>query len=626
MAITKTNRLNMTGGGVPVIVRLSQYDDDFTLIFELYSTDGTFTIASGTTAAIRGTKADGMGYSVDATLDVSNKRVTVTGDQQMTAMAGKNVFELTLSKSNKELNTANFILDVERAALDKDTLKSDSVIKELVDVIDRTDEIIAAAEMADAASEVVEEMVEQAEADRNRAEIAANLAQIYGRDFRVPLLACFRNIAWINEDGEQYYQALYDALYPSTNITSISATFNQGSHEVHPDDTLNSLKQYLTVTARYSDNTTGAIINYTLNGTLSLGVSVITVTANGKTSSFRVTVTPQNVSVSSIEATFTQGSAIVYTSDTLESLKQYLTVVATFSDSSESEVANYALSGTLSEGTSTITVTYGGKTDTFNVAVTSGTHITAVFNQGVHVVYKTDTLASLKSYLTVTYYDSPTATGEVVPSSDYTLSGTLTSGTSTITVTYNNLQSTFDVIVSNYDFEWSSLSEEPPAGMLFTEEGYAGEHGYTFTDGIMFCRNPQLDFDHVGPCELEVEMSWEDEYSNTASNNPQIIIVTAKSGNTANGAKIFSNYNNMQDIRSNVSGTTQNLSTDPYDMHVYNFKYENNAFTLKVDNEIVDTGSGVTNNAYLNWTGIYCDTTSRSYLYIKSIKYRSLST
>ena len=153
--ITKTYQLDMHAGGAPVIVHLSQYDSDFSLVFNLYSSSGAFTIESGTAAAIRGTKKDGMGYSVNATLDISNKRVTVTGDQQMTAVAGKNIFELTLTKNNKELNTANFILDVERAALDKDTLASDSVIKELVDVIDRTDELIATARQIDSDKQIV---------------------------------------------------------------------------------------------------------------------------------------------------------------------------------------------------------------------------------------------------------------------------------------------------------------------------------------------------------------------------------------------------------------------------------------------------------------------------------------
>lgn len=149
MAITKTNRLNMTGGGVPVIVRLSQYDSDFTLVFDLYNTDGTFTIESGTTAEVRGTKSDARGFSANATLDITNKRVTVVGDQQMTAVSGKAVFELTLWKDNKELNTANFILDIEPAALDRSTIKSESKILELLDVTDQADDIIAAAQQVE---------------------------------------------------------------------------------------------------------------------------------------------------------------------------------------------------------------------------------------------------------------------------------------------------------------------------------------------------------------------------------------------------------------------------------------------------------------------------------------------
>ena len=149
--ITKTNRIDMTPGGAPLVIRLSQYDSDFTLVFNLYASDGTFTIESSTTAAIRGMKPDGNGYSADATIDIANKKVTVAGDDQITAVAGKGEYELVLSKSGYEINTANFIILTERAAMDQDTFPSNSVIKELVDVIDRTDEIIEAADKADAA-------------------------------------------------------------------------------------------------------------------------------------------------------------------------------------------------------------------------------------------------------------------------------------------------------------------------------------------------------------------------------------------------------------------------------------------------------------------------------------------
>lgn len=147
--ITHDIKLDMFPGAVPAVVYLSQYDDDFALNFELYSSRGTFTVESGTTAAIRGTKSDGNGYSVAAT--ISGNTVTVAGDKQMTACAGDQTFELVLTKGTKELCTSNFILAVERAALDADTITSESKIKELVDVLQQADEIMAAAETVEGA-------------------------------------------------------------------------------------------------------------------------------------------------------------------------------------------------------------------------------------------------------------------------------------------------------------------------------------------------------------------------------------------------------------------------------------------------------------------------------------------
>lgn len=76
--------------------------------------------------------------------------------------------------------------------------------------------------------------------------------------------------------------------------------------------------------------------------------------------------------LSSISCVFTQGQNVIYNTDSLDTLKQYLVVTATYSDSSTETVSStdYTLSGTLSAGTSTITVTYSGKTTTFTVIVT----------------------------------------------------------------------------------------------------------------------------------------------------------------------------------------------------------------------------------------------------------------
>ena len=76
--------------------------------------------------------------------------------------------------------------------------------------------------------------------------------------------------------------------------------------------------------------------------------------------------------LSSISAVYTQ-SGTVYPTDSLDSLKTDLVVTATYDDSSEETVLAYTLSGTLTAGTSTITVSYLGKTTTFSVTVTAWT-------------------------------------------------------------------------------------------------------------------------------------------------------------------------------------------------------------------------------------------------------------
>lgn len=107
------------------------------------------------------------------------------------------------------------------------------------------------------------------------------------------ILAMFQHVAFSDDQGQAYYDALYDAMYPTVNVTSISAVFNQGLNPVYDTDTLDSLKAYLTVTAFYDDGSsaTVAAADYTLSGTLEVGTSTITVTYEECTDDFTVTVT-----------------------------------------------------------------------------------------------------------------------------------------------------------------------------------------------------------------------------------------------------------------------------------------------------------------------------------------------
>ena len=153
-------------------------------------------------------------------------------------------------------------------------------------------------------------------------------------------------------------------------LQSITAVFNQGSAVIYTDSSLDDLKPYLTVTARYSDSTTQTITNYALSGTLTAGTSIITASYGGMTATFNVTVSERSATLQSISATFTQGSAVIYTDSSLNDLKPYLVVTARYSDNTTQTVTGYTLSGTLTAGTSTITASYGGMTDTFSVTVT----------------------------------------------------------------------------------------------------------------------------------------------------------------------------------------------------------------------------------------------------------------
>lgn len=140
--------------GIPQTLRLSQYDSDFEIIFELTNFDGTWILDTNTTAEVQGTKTDGHGYSADAVFDDQLKTVTIAGDVQMTAAAGRNVFEVVLFHDGDRLGSKNFILDVERAALDAETTASDSKIKNFTEMVEAAED---AAETATAAAEAAEE-------------------------------------------------------------------------------------------------------------------------------------------------------------------------------------------------------------------------------------------------------------------------------------------------------------------------------------------------------------------------------------------------------------------------------------------------------------------------------------
>ena len=181
--LKRTYELDMVPGGIPLSIHLSQYDSDVTLVFQLYASQGILDIPSdGVTAQIRGTKLDGNGISAECSFEILDDVPTVTAHmtKQMTAIAGKNTFELVLTavsgNTTYNLPSANFYLEIERAALDYDTLQSKSEIQEIEAILSNADGIIAALEVSRETQANMAALTTRAESAASSAESAASTA------------------------------------------------------------------------------------------------------------------------------------------------------------------------------------------------------------------------------------------------------------------------------------------------------------------------------------------------------------------------------------------------------------------------------------------------------------------
>ena len=286
------------GHSIPLVINCNQYDRGEQWLFTLFNADGTQYMPSS--GAIVGIKSDNLGIINSGTVD-SQGRVVINETQQMTAAVGKAVFELLIDDQTH--GTANFIVLVEPKPGDNADL-SESDYSLFQQAIDGTSATAIAEGVADWMDEnltpttpVVDASltVQGAAADAKKTgdEISALKSQIAQgglRDsFKQALLQLASKVAYIDEDGQDYYDALYSALY-DVELISISASLAQGT-VILDIDTLNDLKQYLTVTAHFDNGTSTEVTTYELSGTLTAGTSIITVTYEDATTTLNVNVT-----------------------------------------------------------------------------------------------------------------------------------------------------------------------------------------------------------------------------------------------------------------------------------------------------------------------------------------------
>lgn len=116
--ITQNLTLNLIPSGVLPRLNVSQYDKGQTVAVTLNNGSVPFSLPSGATVYVSGTKADNTGFEYACS---TSGGVSFTIKDQMTVFAGEVTCELSIYQGNNRLSTINFILNVEKAALSEDT-------------------------------------------------------------------------------------------------------------------------------------------------------------------------------------------------------------------------------------------------------------------------------------------------------------------------------------------------------------------------------------------------------------------------------------------------------------------------------------------------------------------------
>ena len=128
--------------------------------------------------------------------------------------------------------------------------------------------------------------------------------------------------------------------------------------------------------ASYIDSHPGSLSplsQATKSALLDIAAHVAYIDANGQSYYNALDAALNAKALLSITAVYTQ-SGTVYDTDSLDSLKSDLVVTAYYDDGTSADVTSASvLSGTLTEGTSTVTVTFSGKSATFEVTVSAET-------------------------------------------------------------------------------------------------------------------------------------------------------------------------------------------------------------------------------------------------------------
>ena len=249
-------------------------------------------------------------------------------------------------------------------------------------------------------------------------------------------------------------------------LTSIEVEWKDGeqSETFYTSDSLNKLKDYIKVTAHYNNGTQSELdgTDYTLDGTFeTAGEQMITVKVNETDVQNTIQVTVTAVALESFEVEFDSDGKTIYTSNSLDDLRDYISITNAKNNDGTDYTGNtdgFTLStdndNKLDEGSVTVYVTLGGVTRQFTVTVKAVEldHIELSWKDGSQTkkFYTSNTVSDVLDYLKITGVNNDGSEFEI--DGDYTVSpetdANLTVGSLQITVTYREKEASIEIAVS----------------------------------------------------------------------------------------------------------------------------------------------------------------------------------
>lgn len=137
--MAQVKNINMTPDNIPPYMKLSQYDEGRELAFNMRDGSGEYSVPTGATVKLQGTKPSGFGFTITCTVIGSTATAVTTAE--MTDEWGTVTAELVVEKSGLKIGSSNIKIDVERSPHPEGTTdgSAEAIISVLTILVERAE-------------------------------------------------------------------------------------------------------------------------------------------------------------------------------------------------------------------------------------------------------------------------------------------------------------------------------------------------------------------------------------------------------------------------------------------------------------------------------------------------------